>query len=242
MTASVRLRVLHEEWHGCTRCSLHQMRPGPDIFFGSGPSTPKFFFVLGTATEADELFGSVAAGDEGAILQELLERANIDVKECYFTYSVACRPKVFIPATDTEPERIEGRLPAKEELVACRPRLYEQLYQTDPRLIITVGETATKAMVRGRLPKFLTAVGKQYVSVLPAATREDHEDGKVTGKARYHDLVYPVFAIPEMTAIINNPSMAEHGPYAIALRTLTRARQYTEFVIGNELQTMKGNP
>lgn len=217
------------------------MRSGADIYFGVGKSAPKYLFVSGTPTEADEFFGSLVAGDEGAILFELMERAGIDQKECYFTYAVCCRPKVFIPATDTEPERIEGRAPGKEELIACRPRLYEQLYLTDPRIIITVGETATKAIVRGRLPKFLTAVGKQYVSTLLAATKEDHEDGKVMGKSRYHDLVYPVFAIPEMQTIINNPSMAEHGPYAVALRTLTRAREYTDFVLEHEISTMKGN-
>lgn len=238
--ASKRLNVLHEEWHGCTKCGLHEMRIGSDIFFGSGSSSPKFFIVGGVPSEADEILSSVFSGDEGAVLSELLERSLIDVKDCYFTYSVACRPKVFIPATDTEEERIEGRPPAKEETVACRPRLYEQLYQTDPRVIISVGETATKSMVRGRLPRFVEAQGKQYLCTLHSATKEDREDGKTAGKARFHDLTYPVFAVPEMSAIINNPSMAEHGPYAIALRTIARAREYVEFVIRNELDTMKG--
>lgn len=239
-TVGQRLQVLHEQWHGCQRCGLHETRIGPDIFFGYGPPNPKFLIVGGMPSEADEILHNIFSGDEGAVLTELLERSHVDVKDCYFTYSVACRPKVFIPATDTEPERIENRTPGKDETVACRPRLYEQLYQVDPRAIICIGEIATKAMVRGRLPRFVEAVGKQYLSTLPAATREDHEDNKVTGKARYHNLTYAVFAVPEMTAIINNPSMAEHGPYAIALRTISRAREYVEFVIRNEADTMKG--
>ncbi len=236
-----RLAVLNNEWTGCKRCGLHEMRLGPDIFFGYGPPSPKYFVVAGAPTQADELYGSVCAGDEGEVLFELLELANVPVAECYFTYSVACRPKVFIPATDTEEERIENRAPAKDELAGCRPRLYEQLYQTDPRIILTLGEVATKAMVRGRLPKFIEAVGKQYVCTLPAATREDHEDEKVKGKARYHDIVYPVLAVPEMISIINNPSTADHGPYNVALKTLRRAQAYVEFIIANESATMKGN-
>ena len=238
-----RLQVLAKEWHGCQRCKLHEMRVGPDIFFGYGKSTPaKYLIVGGTPTESDEVFSGLFAGDEGELLFELLRTANIDLDECYFTYSVACRPKVFIPATDTEDERIEGRPPSKEEVIACRPRLYEILYQVDPRAIITLGESATKALVRGRLPKFLDCLGKQYISLLPAATPEDRVDGKATGKSRYHDLQYPVFPIPEMMSIINNPSTADHGPHAVALRTLQKAHQKVEFVIKSELATMKGSP
>lgn len=238
--AHARLKVLSNEWHGCTRCGLHQQRNGPDIFFGYGSEKPKKYLVVGgSPSEADELFGSVFAGDEGELLFELLKEAKITLDECYFTYSVACRPKVFIPATDTEQERIENRPPAKDETVACRPKLYEQLYQVDPRVIITVGEIATKAIVRGRLPKFVEAVGKQYLCLLPAATREDREDGKTQGKARYQDLTYPVLAIPDMSTIINNPSTASHGPYNVALKTLSRAQQYVEFVMKNEFETMK---
>lgn len=240
--AHSRLMVLNNEWHGCTRCGLHEQRSGPDIFFGYGArsQSPKKYFIVGSApTESDELFKSVFAGDEGELLFETMKSVSIQMDECFFTYAVACRPKVFIPATDTEQERIENRTPLKEELVACRPRLYEQLYQVDPRVIITVGEVATKAMVRGRLPKFIEAVGKQYVCLLPAATREDHVDGKVTGKSRYHDLTYPVLAIHEMTSIINNPSTAAHGPHNVTLRTLARAQQYVEFTMKNEYETMK---
>lgn len=240
--AHARLQVLDNEWHGCTRCGLHEQRIGSDIFFGYGADRPKKFFLVGGApTASDEIFHGLFSGDEGDLFLEMLKTVGIERDECYFTYSVACRPKVFIPATDTDGERIENRPPGKDELVACRPRLYEQLYQVDPRVIITLGETATKAMVRGRLPKFIEAVGKQYVCSLPAATREDREDGKTTGKSRYHDIQYPVLAIPEMMTIINNPSTADHGPYNIAIRTMQRAKDYANFVINNEKKSMEGS-
>lgn len=238
--AAERLAVLNEEMTGCTRCGLHETRVGPDIFFGYGPPTARFLIVAGAPTAVDEMYGGLFAGDEGEVLFELMEKAQIPTADCYFTYAVACRPKVFIPKTDTEDERIEGRSPAKDELAACRFRLYEQLYQADPRIILTLGEVATKAMVRGRLPKFVEAVGKQYTCTLPAATREDHEDGKVVGKARHHDLVYPLLAVPEIISIINNPSTATHGPYNVALKTLMRAKAYVDFVTDNEQETMKG--
>lgn len=242
VSASAHLQVLNNEWHGCTRCGLSGMRVGPDIFFGYGPAPAKYLIIANAPTEADELFSNIFAGDEGDLLFELLKAAKIERTDCYFTYSVACRPKVFIPATDTEQERIENRTPLKEETTACRPRLYEQLYRVDPRVIIAVGEVATKSVVRGRLPRFIEAAGKQYISTLPAATKEDHEDGKVVGKSRHHDLAYPVFAIPDMMAIINNPSTAKHGPYNVALTTLARAQTYVQFVLQSERSTMEESP
>jgi len=241
MTPSHRLKVLAAEWHGCTRCGLHEMRNGPNIFFSHGATPAKYLIVGSVPTDSDEIFNGLFSGDEGDLLFALLKEVGISLEECHFTYSVSCRPKVFIPATDTEDERVEGRAPGKDEVVACRPRLYEILYQVDPRAIITLGEVATKSMVRGRLPKFSEVVGKQFVSMLPAATPEDHADGNVRGKGRHHDLTYPVFAVPDMSAIINNPSTAAHGPHNVAMRTLLRAHDTAEFVLQNEHATMRGS-
>jgi DNA polymerase len=238
--ARTRLSVLAEQWHGCTRCDLAKTREGDHIFFGYGEVQPRVLVVGAMPTATDEEDRGMFSGDEGALLFHLLkEEAGIDLDDCYFTYAVSCRPKVFIPATEDEQERIENRSPAKEELVACRPRLYEILYQTDPRAIVTVGEVATKALVRGRLPRFVEAVDKQYICHLFPATKEDHEDGKVVGKARYQPLVYPVFPIHEMNTIINNPSTAEHGPYRLSVKILKKVHEYTKFVLENERKTME---
>lgn len=238
MSAGRRLDVLHNEWHACTRCGLSETRLSDEIFFGFGSPTPKYVIVGSTPSNSDEMFSSMFSGDPGTLLFQLLEDCGIRQEECYFTYSLSCRPTVTIPATDTEQERVENREPAKEELVACRPRLYEQIYQTDPRAIIAFGEIATKAVIRGRIRKFLDAQGKQYTMLLPKALHEDHAK-QIMGKARWFDIVYPVFAVPEMTTILNNPSEASHGPLAIAIRTIERAKRYVEFVMKSELKTMK---
>ena len=51
--------------------------------------------------------------------------------------------------------------------------------------------------------------------------------------------MYPVFPIPEMSTILNNPSQADHGPLAIVMRTLEKARRYIDFVERGEQDTMK---
>jgi len=236
MDAKHNLSVLQEAWDGCTRCAIHTVRPSDNIYFGFGSPTPKYLIVGGVPTETDEKFSSLFAGEQGELLFSILERCKIDIEDCYFTYALSCRPTVTIPATETEKEKVETREPTKEEYVACRPRLNEILYQTDPRTIITLGEIATKAVIRGRLRKFLDAVGKQYIALLP---RRESGDKNIEGRARYFDIPYPVFAAPDMATILNNPSQADHGPLQVAVRTIDRARIYTDFVIRSEQETMR---
>lgn len=240
MTATTALRVLYNEWTGCTRCDLSKTRETPEIFFGYGSLTAKYFILGSSPTESDEALSGIFSGRDGGVLLDTLADVGIDIDDCYFTYAVSCRPKVFIPATEQEPAKIEGRAPSRDELTACRPRLYEILYQVDPRVVITLGEWATKTMVRGRLPKFTEAVGKQYICTLPAAVPEDHAEGKVTGKSRYLDIRYPVFAVPDMNTILANPSTATHGPHNVLIRTLTNVRKYVDFVLHNEAATLEG--
>lgn len=234
-----RLASLQSRWTGCTRCGLHTMRSGPAICFGGGHPKATYLIVGNAPRDTDERTGAVFSGPTAAVLLRALDDAKIDKQDCYFTYAVACRPKVFIPATDTEDERIEDRAPSRDELIACRNRLYETLYQVDPRVVITVGEWATKTMVRGRMPRFVEAVGKQYVCVLPAADPEDHTDGNVEGKARYHDIRYPVFAVPDPAAVLMNTSGAAHGPHHVLQKTLQRARELVAFVRNSENKTME---
>lgn len=237
MDAQRNLTVLAESWHACTRCGICEIRPSNNIYFGFGAPSPKYLIVGGVPTDTDEKFSSLFAGEPGELLFSILERCKIDIaEECYFTYALSCRPTVTIPATETDKEKVETREPTKEEYIACRPRLNEILYQTDPRAIITLGEVATKAVIRGRLRKFLDAVGKQYIAMLP---RREPGDKNVEGRSRHFDIPYPVFASPDMGTILNNPSTADHGPLQVAIRTIERARVYTDFVIRSELETMQ---
>lgn len=238
ISAKKKLEVLREEWHACTRCGLHETRLTNDIYFGYGSPTPKYLIVGGTPNGTDEKYSALFAGDQGSLLFQILEDSGINLTdECYFTYAVSCRPSVTIPATETEEEKVENREPSKEEVVACRPRLNEILYQTDPRAIITLGEIATRAVIRGRVRKFLDIQGRQFTALLPRALPEKHKD-KIQGEARWFDIVYPVFPVPEMLTILNNPSQADHGPLAITMKTIERVRTYVDFVERSEQDTM----
>ena len=213
------------------------MRPSKEISFGGGSAKATYLIVGNAPRDTDEHNGTVFSGQAASVLLRALAEAKIAKEDCYFTYAVSCRPKVFIPATETEAERIEDRAPSRDELAACRSRLYEILYQVDPRAVITAGEWATKAMVRGRLPRFVEAVGKQYVCTLPAADPEDTAEGKVEGKARYLDLRYPVFAVPDPATILANTSTAAHGPHSVLTKTLQRVHSLVTFTINAEHTT-----
>lgn len=242
VSASKKLQVLQEQWHGCTRCGIHTMRASDDIYFGYGVPAPIFLIVGGVPTSADETFGGLFAGDPGSLLFQILSKTKIDLhQDCYLTYALSCRPKVIIPATELEEERLETREPSKEEYAACRPRLYEILYQTDPRAIITLGEVAARALLRGRM-KFSEQVGKQFKMMMPHASAEDHANNKTDGKGRWFDVGYPVFTLPDMNDILVNPSTAGHGPLNVAIKTLERAKAYVEFALQAEQDTLEKGP
>lgn len=239
MNSSDNIQSLYYQWTGCTRCPLSATREGSEIFFGYGSATATYLIVGSAPTDSDEEMSGLFQGRANKVLFKALESAKIDPDDCYFTYAVSCRPKVYIPATEQEGERIESRAPTKEELTACRPRLYELLYQVDPRAVIAFGEPAAKSLLRGRMAKFTDVVGKLYTSTLPAAAPEDRAEGKTQGKSRYHDVAYPVFAVPDLATILANPSTATHGPHRVLVATLEHARNYVQFVIHNENKNLK---
>lgn len=244
MNVRENMAALSAAWHNCNKCPIGATRQGPDIFFGYGSLTAKYFFVGGGPSETDETYSGIFSGDYGDFLVGAMEKLGISRGDSYFTYAVACRPKSFIPATEQQDERIEGRVPSREELTACRPRLNEMIYQIDPRVIITLGEWATKTVVRTHLPKFTDVVGKQYKCTLHRAVPEDHAEGKVLGKGRYWDVSYPVFALPDPASIFINTSTAKHGPSHVFHQTLFRANAYVNFLLHTEAETMntKVNP
>ena len=169
----------------------------------------------------DEAGGAPYTGDEGTLLFELAESAEIDVDNVYLTYIVSCPPKVIVPETETEPERVEVVYPDKANWEVCSARLLEQIYIIDPRIIVCFGETPLKMLgardnVGKRPPKMSEAHGKLYDCHIPGRTGAP--------------LRYPIISALAVDYLIKNPSMALHGPIASVQETLIRARTYVEWV------------
>lgn len=220
------LRALNREWKGCEACSYHELRVGAKIVFGAGSTSADYMFIGSHPNLNDEKAGAPYMGDQGDLLFALAESAEIDLEDVYMTYAVSCVPKVIIPETETEEERLEVIYPDKGNWEACSPRLQEQIYIVDPRIIVTFGETPLKALnardnTGKRPPKMSEAHGKLYDIRIPGRT------GAM--------LRYPVMSALAIDYLIKNPSEAAHGPIASVQEALTRARTYVEWVKEHEV-------
>lgn len=224
MSTTERLQVLQEKWTGCTKCKLHKIRARDDIVFGRGRVHADFLIIIDAPSAVDALTGSPLGGERGEVFSQVYSAAGLDPKDAYRTSLVACRPYVVIPATEEEEEREQDRLPEKEEIEACLPRLHETIYQVDPRLIFAVGDKTFKALVatsdRGRDATTITkAHGNLYVTHVPG---------------RLRTVRYPVMALVPPQQLINNPSAAKHGPIATTTNALHKAARYVSWLKRNE--------
>jgi uracil-DNA glycosylase len=137
----------------CRRCPLSAGRT--QVVFGMGdPHADLMFIGEGPGAEEDRQ-GLPFVGKSGQLLDRLMgEEIGITRDHCYIGNTVKCRP----PA---------NRDPEPEEIAACRPYLEQQIELIAPKVIVTLGNFATKSLLdtplgitrlRGRVYPFRTGV------------------------------------------------------------------------------------
>lgn len=146
--AAMDLPELHAAVRRCTRCRLCETRRA--AVPGHGDKRARWL-VTGTApTQADEEASQALSGAPGQLLQNMLRAVDLSPqKGAYVTTLVKCRPV----ADDGG-----DRLPAADELAACRPYLQRELALTGAGLALTLGGTAAKGLLgvaaRGKVLRY----------------------------------------------------------------------------------------
>jgi DNA polymerase len=128
------LELLAEEARTCTRCALAAGRT--QVVFGSGnPSAGLLFVGEGPGQQEDEQ-GLPFVGKSGQLLDRLVaEEMGIDRHRQAYTANVTkCRPP-------------GNRDPLPEEVDACTPWLERQLELIKPRVIVTLGNFASRYLL-----------------------------------------------------------------------------------------------
>jgi uracil-DNA glycosylase family 4 len=127
------LEALGREAAGCVRCPLAVGRT--QVVFGMGTATPDLLFVgEGPGAEEDRQ-GLPFVGRSGQLLDRLIEEELGRTRaSCYIANIVKCRPP-------------GNRDPKPDEIEACRPWLEGQLELLRPRVVVTLGNTATKTLL-----------------------------------------------------------------------------------------------
>lgn len=131
----------------CTRCRLAEGRT--QVVFGTGDPTADLLF-LGEGPGADEdAAGLPFVGRSGKLLDRLMaEEMELTRADCYITNMVMCRP----PA---------NRDPRPDEMAACRPWLEAKLSHIDPKVVVTLGNVATRTLL-GRSEGITRLRGRAY--------------------------------------------------------------------------------
>lgn len=127
------LAELAEEAQGCLRCALAKGRT--TVVFGEGAPGADLLVVGEGPGRDEDVQGRPFVGRSGQLLNRLLaEEVGLDRAEVYITNVVKCRP----PGNrDPEPAEIE----------ACHPYLEGQVALIRPKVVLTLGNFATKLLL-----------------------------------------------------------------------------------------------
>ncbi len=122
----------------CSLCGLCQERKQA-VFEDGHPEARLMIIGEGPGKNEDDT-GIPFVGKAGQLLTRILASVNIDrKKDVYICNIVKCRPP-------------QNRVPAKEEIEACRPFLEAQIYFVKPKLILLAGATAVQAVLQVKEP------------------------------------------------------------------------------------------
>ncbi|HJP65215.1 MAG TPA: uracil-DNA glycosylase, partial [Actinomycetota bacterium] len=120
---------LAREASTCTKCRLAGGRT--QVVFGVGnPHADVMFIGEGPGYHEDKQ-GEPFVGAAGQLLTKMLGEIGLARQDVYIANVVKCRPP-------------GNRDPLPDEIEACRPYLLGQVQQIQPRLIVTLGNFATR--------------------------------------------------------------------------------------------------
>ena len=127
------LTELRELIGDCHRCELGCTRTR--LVFGVGDPHARVMFVGEAPGKNEDLQGEPFVGAAGRFLDELLEHAGLKRSEVYIANILKCRPP-------------GNRDPEAAEIETCTPFLREQIRVISPDVLVTLGNFATRFVLR----------------------------------------------------------------------------------------------
>ncbi len=122
-----------DEISKCEKCELHKTRKKPVP--GEGSINSRIMLIGEAPGRNEDEQGRPFVGQAGKFLNQLLKEAGIRREEVYITNIIKCRPQ-------------NNRDPTEKEIKSCSPYLDKQLNIIKPKAIITLGNYATKYILR----------------------------------------------------------------------------------------------
>jgi uracil-DNA glycosylase family 4 len=126
------MRTLQEAAHeasACTKCRLAGGRT--QVVYGTGNADADLMFIGEGPGYYEDKQGEPFVGAAGQLLNRMLEEIGVRRSDVYIANVIKCRPP-------------GNRDPLPEEVDACTPWLHEQIALIEPRVIVTLGNFATR--------------------------------------------------------------------------------------------------
>ncbi len=123
---------LEREALACTKCPLAETRT--QVVFGVGDPHADLMFVGEGPGEQEDLTGEPIVGRAGRLLTSLIEDIGLTRAQVYIANVVKCRPP-------------GNRDPMPAEIESCRPYLEAQIGFIEPKVVVTLGNFATKLLL-----------------------------------------------------------------------------------------------
>ena len=117
----------------CTACRLATTRT--QVVFGVGSPAAELMFVGEAPGFHEDQQGEPFVGAAGQLLTRLLGEIGLSRDDVYIANVVKCRPP-------------GNRDPLEDEIEACKGWLSEQFRLIDPRVVITLGNFASKLLLK----------------------------------------------------------------------------------------------
>jgi uracil-DNA glycosylase family protein len=134
-----KLAQVRDDAARCRRCDL--WKRGTQTVFGEGPSSARVMLVGEQPGDQEDLAGEPFVGPAGQLLRGALVEAGLDPAEVYLTNAV----KHF--KWQPRGKRRIHEKPNREEVLACRMWLTEEIENIRPQIIVALGATAAGTLL-----------------------------------------------------------------------------------------------
>ncbi|HLC64660.1 MAG TPA: uracil-DNA glycosylase [Candidatus Nanoarchaeia archaeon] len=172
---SVRQRILKE-----LKCPLKDS--ANSLVFGKGNPNAEIMFIGEAPGEQEDLQGIPFVGAAGRELDKLLRSINLTLDDVYVANILKYRPP-------------QNRNPTDEEIGSHTPYLIEQIKIIKPKIIITLGNFATKFVLGDFKPENMKKIGG--ITFLHGRAVKKTIDG----------VEFSVFPVYHPAAILHNPNL-----------------------------------
>lgn len=127
------LEDVYNEVLNCKKCALHKNRT--NVVFGSGNNKAVVIFIGEAPGYYEDLKGKPFVGAAGKLLTKLLKSVDLSREQVYIANVIKCRPP-------------NNRNPLSGEIDICKKYLYAQIDFINPQIICTLGNLATKLILK----------------------------------------------------------------------------------------------